>query len=100
MSLAQLRKPKMTDTSPLYTERLTAEEEKQMAREIRKAEQEAREVAEEARETDWKNRSFARRLFEGNLDLGLIDPPPEPDRVEIERGKPFLEKAKFLPCSF
>ena len=41
MSLAQLRKPKMTDTSPLYTERLTAEEEKQMAREIRKAEQEA-----------------------------------------------------------
>jgi alkylation response protein AidB-like acyl-CoA dehydrogenase len=55
-------------------------------------EQEAREVAEAARETNWKNRSFARRLFEGNLDLGLIDPPPEPDPADIERGKPFLEK--------
>ena len=35
MSLAQLRKPKMTDTPPLFSERLTAEEEKQMAREIK-----------------------------------------------------------------
>lgn len=55
-------------------------------------EQEAREVAEAARETDWKNRSFARRLFEGNLDLDLIDPPPQLDAAAIEKGRPFLEK--------
>jgi RNA polymerase sigma factor (sigma-70 family) len=52
MSLAQLRKPKMTDTQPLFSERLTAEEEKQMAREIRKAEQEAREAVAGIDEAD------------------------------------------------
>ena len=52
MSLAQLRKPKMTDTPPLFSERLTAEEEKQMAREIRKAEQDAREAVAGIDEAD------------------------------------------------
>jgi len=55
-------------------------------------EQEARDVAEAARETDWKSRSFARRLFEGNFDLDLIDPPPQLDAAETEQGRPFLEK--------
>ena len=52
MSLAQLRKPKMSDTQPFFSERLTAEEEKQMAREIRKAEQEAREAVAGIDEAD------------------------------------------------
>ncbi len=52
MSLAQLRKPKMSDTQPFFSERLSAEEEKQMAREIRKAEQEAREAVAGIDEAD------------------------------------------------
>ena len=44
MSLATTRTPRMSDTQPYFSERLTAEEEKQMAREIRKAEQERREA--------------------------------------------------------
>jgi len=57
-------------------------------------EQEARAVAEAARETDWKSRSFARRLFEGSLELGLIDPPPDP--AESEEGLKFLEKLEVF----
>jgi len=53
-------------------------------------EQEARDVAEAARETDWKSRSFARRLFEGSLEVGLIDPPPNPP--ESEEGRAFLAR--------
>jgi len=52
MSLAQLRPPRLTDTKPFFSERLTAEEEKQMAREIRQAEQEAREAVAGIDEAD------------------------------------------------
>lgn len=52
---------------------------------------EARQVAEAARETEWKDRSFARGLFEGRFQLDVLDPPPQPDPEEQARAKPFLE---------
>ena len=55
-------------------------------------EQEARQVAESARESEWKNRSFARGLYNGNLDLSLIHPLPEPDPEVEARARPFLAK--------
>jgi len=53
-------------------------------------EREARAVAEGARETTWEKPSFARELFLGRLDLGLIHPWPEPDPEEQQRGEVFL----------
>ena len=55
-------------------------------------EQEARQVAEAARETEWKNRSFARGLYNGKLDLDLVHPLPEPDPEVEARAQPFLER--------
>ena len=55
-------------------------------------EQEARQVAEAARETEWKNRSFARELYNGKLDLSLVHPLPKPDPEVEARAQPFLEK--------
>ena len=55
-------------------------------------EQEARQVAESARETEWKNRSFARGLYNGELDLSLVHPLPQPDPEVEARAKPFLAK--------
>jgi alkylation response protein AidB-like acyl-CoA dehydrogenase len=51
---------------------------------------EAREVAEQAREQDWEKRSFARALFEGRFDLGLVHPHPRADPDEEARAAPFL----------
>ena len=53
---------------------------------------ESREVAEHAREQDWEKHSFARALFEGRLDLGLLDPYPTPDPEEQARAAPFLKR--------
>ena len=64
----------------------------QESKESLATEQEARQVAESARETEWKNRSFARGLYNGNLDLSLIHPLPEPDPEVEARAQPFLEK--------
>ncbi|HEY7681127.1 MAG TPA: acyl-CoA dehydrogenase family protein [Gemmatimonadales bacterium] len=55
-------------------------------------EKEARDVAEAAREKDWHAPSFVRQLFEGNFDLGLIHPFPEPKPEDVERARPFLEQ--------
>ena len=55
-------------------------------------EQEARQVAEGARETEWENRSFARGLYNGKLDLDLIYPLPKPDPEVEARAQPFLER--------
>jgi alkylation response protein AidB-like acyl-CoA dehydrogenase len=55
-------------------------------------EQEARDVAEAAREQEWQSRSFVRELFEGNFEVGLIHPFPEPDPADLARAKPFMEK--------
>ena len=57
-------------------------------------EQEARQVAEAARETEWGNRSFARGLYNGKLDLSLVHPLPKPDPEVEARAQPFLEKLK------
>jgi len=55
-------------------------------------EQEARDVAEAAREQEWSSRSFVRELFEGDYDLGLIHPFPEPDPADLARARPLMEK--------
>jgi len=55
-------------------------------------EQEAREVAEAAREQEWSSRSFVRELFEGDYDLRLIHPFPEPDPADLAKARPFMEK--------
>jgi alkylation response protein AidB-like acyl-CoA dehydrogenase len=55
-------------------------------------EKEARDVAEAAREQEWQAPSFVRELFEGNFDLGLIHPYPEPSPEELERARPFMER--------
>ena len=57
---------------------------------------EAREVAEQAREKDWEKHSFARAIFEGRLDLGLVHPHPRPDPEEQERAAEFIEKLKVF----
>jgi alkylation response protein AidB-like acyl-CoA dehydrogenase len=55
-------------------------------------ERESREVAEAAREKDWEAPSFVRQLFEGNFQLNLIHPYPEPSAEDLERARPFMEK--------
>jgi alkylation response protein AidB-like acyl-CoA dehydrogenase len=55
-------------------------------------EKEAREVAEAAREHTWEAPSFVRQLFEGNFQLGLIHPYPEPSAADVEKARPFMEK--------
>ncbi len=55
-------------------------------------ERESREVAEQAREQDWEKHSFARMLFEGSLDLSLIESIPEPDPDERARADAFLAR--------
>jgi hypothetical protein len=60
-------------------------------------EKEAREVAEAAREKEWQAPSFVRELFEGNLQLDLVHPYPEPNPADLERARPFMEKLeKFM----
>jgi len=55
---------------------------------------ESREVAEAARETEWTNQSFARGLWDGRLDLGLIHPHPTQDPDEEARASEFLAKVE------
>ena len=55
-------------------------------------EQEARDVAEAAREQEWSSRSFVRELFEGDYDLDLIHPFPEPDPADLARARPLMER--------
>jgi alkylation response protein AidB-like acyl-CoA dehydrogenase len=56
------------------------------------SELESREVAEGAREQSWEKKSFARALFEGRFELGLVYPHPEPDPEEQARAADFLER--------
>ncbi len=55
-------------------------------------EKEAREVAEAARETTWEAPSFVRELFEGNFDVSLIHPFPQPTQEDLDRAKPFMDR--------
>ncbi len=56
------------------------------------SERDAREVAEAARETEWKQPSFVRELFLGNLRMDLLHPLPDFDPAERERGEAFLQR--------
>ncbi|HKU31707.1 MAG TPA: acyl-CoA dehydrogenase family protein [Arthrobacter sp.] len=55
---------------------------------------EARAVAEAARETEWTRPSFAKGLYLGNFDLGLIHPWPQARDVDVERGEAFMAKLR------
>ncbi|MEQ1857687.1 MAG: acyl-CoA dehydrogenase family protein [Longimicrobiales bacterium] len=52
---------------------------------------EAREVAEHAREEHWEQRSFARSLFEGSPEFGLVFPHPVP-KDDQARAAEFLKR--------
>ncbi|MCA9738570.1 MAG: acyl-CoA dehydrogenase family protein, partial [Gemmatimonadetes bacterium] len=56
------------------------------------SEREAREVAEAAREKDWEHASFARGLFDGRVELGLIQPLMARAGAEEEGADAFLER--------
>lgn len=53
---------------------------------------EARAVAEAARESAWDRPSFAKGLYLGSFDLGLVHPWPTPDPVSVERGEAFMTR--------
>ena len=59
-------------------------------------EHESREVAEQAREQDWEKHSFARMLFEGKLDLSVMESIPEPDPEERRRAEAFLARLEVF----
>ncbi len=59
-------------------------------------EKEAREVAEAARESTWEAPSFVRELFEGNFDVRLIHPYPEPTQEDLDRAKPFMDRLEHF----
>ena len=61
------------------------------------SEKQARQVAEEARETEWKQPSFGKELFMGNLRLDLIHPQPKLDPAAVEKGEAFLARLRRLP---
>lgn len=54
--------------------------------------EDARAVAEAARETGWDRPSFAKGLYLGNFDLGLIHPWPAAKPDDVERGEAFMER--------
>ncbi|TLM84026.1 acyl-CoA dehydrogenase [Pseudarthrobacter sp. NamE2] len=52
----------------------------------------ARAVAEAARESGWDRPSFAKGLYLGSFDLGLVHPWPTPDPADVERGEAFMAR--------
>jgi hypothetical protein len=52
----------------------------------------ARAITEAARETAWDRPSFAKGLYLGSFDLGLIHPWPEAPADDVERGEAFLAR--------
>lgn len=55
---------------------------------------EARNAAEAARETTWARPSFAKGLYLGDFEIGLIHPHPAPSAEDAARGDAFLEKVE------
>src|SRR5215469_5322255 len=55
-------------------------------------ERQARKVAEEARETTWRQPSFGKQLFLGDLQLDLIHPHPQPTEEAHQRGEEFCAR--------
>jgi len=56
--------------------------------------QESKQVAEESRESEWKQPSFAREMYLGNFQLGLIHPQPKADPDQIREGEEFLTRLR------
>jgi alkylation response protein AidB-like acyl-CoA dehydrogenase len=56
--------------------------------------EESKRVAEASRDAEWKQPSFGRELFLGNLKLDLIHPQPELPVEMVERGERFLERLR------
>ncbi|MEV8041832.1 acyl-CoA dehydrogenase family protein [Arthrobacter sp. NPDC080082] len=52
----------------------------------------ARAVAEAARDTSWDRPSFAKGLYLGSFDPGLIHPWPQAPADDVERGEAFMER--------
>ncbi len=56
------------------------------------SERTAREAAEAARETEWTRPSFAKGLYLGHFELGLIHPHPVPTPTENAEGEEFMKE--------
>lgn len=54
----------------------------------------ARQVAEAAREQQWERPSFAKGLYMGDFDWGLIHPHPQPDPDAAARGTAFMARLR------
>ena len=54
--------------------------------------EDARAVAEAARESGWDRPSFAKGLYLGSFDLGLVHPWPAPDPASVEKGEEFMTR--------
>jgi len=68
----------------------------EQARRREVTEQEARQVAEGARETAWTRPSFAKELYLGRFDLGLIHPYPQAAPDDVARGEKFLAELRAV----
>lgn len=55
-------------------------------------EREARQLAEESRESEWERPSFAKGLYLGRFDIGLIHPHPASAPDEEADGETFLAR--------
>lgn len=54
--------------------------------------EDARAVAEAARESGWDRPSFAKGLYLGSFDLGLVHPWPAADPSSVEKGEEFMAR--------
>jgi alkylation response protein AidB-like acyl-CoA dehydrogenase len=56
--------------------------------------EQSKQVAEASRETEWKQPSFGKELFLGNLRLDLIHPQPPLPAESVEKGEAFLQRLR------
>jgi alkylation response protein AidB-like acyl-CoA dehydrogenase len=63
-------------------------------RRVDATERESRAVVEAAREKGWERPSFARGLYLGRFDLGLVHPHPRADPADDARGDEFLTRMR------
>jgi len=56
--------------------------------------EESKKIAEASRDAEWKQPSFGKELFLGNLRLDLIHPQPTLPPEAVEKGEAFLAKMR------